>query len=85
MMETLSALFVGIIGLAIAIFVVPYIFLSIGKVMEFFSKKDDGLSCSCIGIILTLLITIIAFVGQLKSCASNDRGPSPDYYDAPRK
>ena len=84
-MEVLGALFVGIIGLAFAIFVVPYIFISILSVVEFFSKKDDGFSCSCIGIILTLLITIIAFVGQLKSCASNDRGPSPDYYDAPRK
>ena len=84
-MDVISALFVGIIGLAFAIFVVPYIFLFFGKIIEFFSKIDDGLSCSCIGIILMLIITIMVFIGQLKSCASNDRGPSPDYYDAPRK
>jgi len=38
-----------------------------------------------IAIILMVLFTIIGGISMLKSCADNDRGPSYDYYDAPRK
>ncbi len=48
-------------------------------------EKDEGASCSCIVVILMVIITIGSAIGMMKSCTENDHGPSVDYYDAPRK
>lgn len=54
-------------------------------IYNWLEKKDDGLTCSCLGIIFMVILTIWGFISEVKSCAENDSGPAIDYYDSPRK
>lgn len=48
------------------------------------SAKDGATSGGfCVIILLVAAFTVLFVVSEMKSCAS--RGPSSDYYDAPRK
>lgn len=76
---------IGIIGLLLLIFGIPIIGYILGSIQEKAEEKGKDGKCSCIIIILMIVITIGSAIGMMKSCAKNDRGPSIDYYDAPRK
>jgi len=63
---------------------IGYFFAGLGYLSDFFMKKDE-FGCATIAIIPMVLFTIIGGINMIKSCADNDREPSYDYYDAPRK
>lgn len=69
----------------LALGVVAFLFYIVFLIYKWLEKKDDGLTCSCLGIIIMVILTIWGFISEVKSCASNDSGPAIDYYDAPRK
>ncbi len=74
---------IGIIALLLLLFGWPILGWVLGQFEEKVDK--DGFGCGMTSIILTIAITIIGFIGMMKSCADNDHGPTRDYYDAPRK
>lgn len=76
---------VGIIALLFLIFGLPFMYYLIGTASEKIEERGGGGYCALIMIALGALITILAVISSIKSCAENDRGPSYDYYDAPRK
>ena len=63
---------------------IGYLFTGLGYISDFFMKRNE-FGCIMITIILMALITIIGGINMLRSCANNEREPSYDYYDAPRK
>ena len=63
---------------------IGYFFAGLGYLSDFFMKKNE-FGCATIAIILMVLFTILGGINMIKSCADNDREPSYDYYDAPRK
>ena len=63
---------------------IGYLFTGLGYITELFAKKNEA-GCALLVIILMALLTIAGGISMFKSCADNDRGPSQDYYDAPRK
>lgn len=61
-----------------------YVFFKL--IAKYEDKDGFDTGCGCVAIVGTILITILGFIGMVKSCSNDsNHSPSYDYYDDARK